>query len=153
MNSIFKFQSVNTLLNESGLNGAVKNAINFAVNPNGGKSAIQSSKIDQLMTNYTGFALAFKAVQILKQSTSFVNAFEDYSYRGKGKSKIPGLDLLMFMVDGAKVAITMPSQIKKAWNMSPMFKERLLKGLEGDVYGLETGSVTYKPASESQKDE
>ena len=151
MNSIFKFKSVNTLLNESGLNSAVKNAINYAVNPNGGKSAIQANLIDNFMTKYTGFALAFKAVQILKQSTSFVNAFEDYSYRGKGKSKIPGLDLLMFMVDGAKVAVTMPSQIKKAWNMSPMFQERLLKGLEGDVYGLETGSVTYKPASQSQK--
>jgi hypothetical protein len=151
MNAIFKFKSVNTLLTETGLGKAVKNAINYAVNPNGGKAAIQSNLVDKLMTKYTGFALAFKAVQILKQSTSFVNAFEDYSYRGKGKSKVPGLDLLMFMVDGAKVIATMPSQIKKAWNLSPMFQERLLKGLEGDVYGLETGSVTYKPASQSQK--
>lgn len=151
MNAIFKFKSVNTLLTETGLGKAVKNAINYAVNPNGGKAAIQPNLIDKLMTKYTGFALAFKAVQILKQSTSFVNAFEDYSYRGKGKSKVPGLDLLMFMVDGAKVIATMPSQIKKAWNLSPMFQERLLKGLEGDVYGLETGSVTYKPASQSQK--
>ena len=151
MNAIFKFKSVNTLLTETGLGKAVKNAINYAVNPNGGKAAIQPNLIDKLMTKYTGFALAFKAVQILKQSTSFVNAFEDYSYRGKGKSKVPGLDLLMFMVDGAKVIATMPSQVRKAWNVSPMFQERLLKGLEGDVYGLETGSVTYKPASQSQK--
>ena len=151
MNAIFKFKSVNTLLTETGLGKAVKNAINYAVNPNGGKAAIQSNLVDKLMTKYTGFALAFKAVQIIKQSTSFVNAFEDYSYRGKGKSKVPGLDLLMFMVDGAKVIATMPSQVRKAWAVSPMFQERLLKGLEGDVYGLETGSVTYKPASQSQK--
>jgi hypothetical protein len=151
MNAIFKFKSVNTLLTETGLGKAVKNAINYAVNPNGGKAAIQSNLVDKLMSKYTGFALAFKAVQILKQSTSFVNAFEDYSYRGKGKSKVPGLDLLMFMVDGAKVIATMPSQVRKAWAVSPMFQERLLKGLEGDVYGLETGSVTYKPASQSQK--
>ena len=151
MNAIFRIDSVNTLLSETGLNKVVKNAINYAVNPNGGKAAIQPNLIDKMMTKYTGFALSFKLVQILKQSTSFVNAFEDYSYRGEGKKKIPGLDLLMFMVDGAKVVATMPSQIKKAWNVSPMFQERLLKGLEGDVYGLETGSVTYKRASESQK--
>ena len=151
MNAIFKFSSVNTLLSETGLNKVVKNAINYAVNPNGGNPAIQPNLIDKLMTKYTGFALSFKLVQILKQSTSFVNAFEDYSYRGEGKTKIPGLDLLMFMVDGAKTIATMPAQIKRAWNISPMFQERLLKGLEGDVYGLETGSVTYKQASESQK--
>jgi hypothetical protein len=151
MNAIFRFSSVNTLLSETGLNKVVKNAINYSVNPNGGKAAIQPNLVDKMMTKFTGFALSFKLVQILKQSTSFVNAFEDYSYRGQGKKKIPGLDLLMFMVDGAKVISTLPSQVKKAWNVSPMFQERLLKGLEGDVYGLETGSVTYKRASESQR--
>ena len=67
----------------------------------------------------------------------------------KGKSKVPGLDLLMFMIDGAYMAATLPYQIQKAYQMSPMFKERVKKGLEGDVFGLETGSVTFKPIGKS----
>jgi hypothetical protein len=149
LNSIFKFKSVDTLLEQTGLGKVVRNSVNYAVNPNGGQQAIQPTIIDKLMTKYTGFALAFKLAQVVKQSTSFVNAFEDYSYRGKGKSKVPGLDLLMFMIDGAYMAATLPIQIQKAYNMSPMFKERVKKGLEGDVFGLETGSVTFKPIGKS----
>lgn len=149
LNNIFKFKSVDTLLSQLGLTSAVKNAVNYAVNPNGGKNAVQASFLDKLMTKYTGFALAFKAVQIVKQATSFVNAFEDYSYRGEGKKRIPGLDAMMFMIDTAKVIATLPYQIKKAYDMSPMFRERLRKGLEGDVYGLETGSSTFKPIGKS----
>lgn len=149
LNSIFKFKSVDTLLDQTGLGKVVRNSVNYAVNPNGGQQAIQPTIIDKLMTKYTGFALAFKLAQVVKQSTSFVNAFEDYSYKGKGKSKVPGLDLLMFMIDGAYTAATLPYQIQKAYNMSPMFKERVKKGLEGDVFGLETGSVTFKPIGKS----
>ena len=149
LNSIFKFKSVDTLLEQTGLGKVVRNSVNYAVNPNGGQQAIQPTIIDKLMTKYTGFALAFKLAQVVKQSTSFVNAFEDYSYKGKGKSKVPGLDLLMFMIDGAYTAATLPYQIQKAYSMSPMFKERVKKGLEGDVFGLETGSVTFKPIGKS----
>ena len=35
--------------------------------------------------------------------------------------------------------------IREMYNTSPMVRERLKQGLEGDVYGLETGSVTFKP--------
>ena len=149
LDAIFKFKSVNTLLEQTGLNKVVKNAVNYAVNPNGGQQSIQPTIIDRLMTKYTGFALAFKLAQVVKQSTSFVNAFEDYSYRGEGKSKVPGLDLVMFMMEAAYTAATLPIQIQKAYNMSPMFKERVRKGLEGDVFGLETGSVTFKPIGKS----
>ena len=149
LNNIFKFKSVDTLLSELGLTSAVKYAINYAVNPNGGTNAIQASFLDKLMTKFTGFALAFKLMQVLKQSTSFVNAFEDYNYRGEGKTRIPGLDAMMFMIDTAKVIATLPYQMKKAYDMSPMFKERVRKGLEGDVYGLETGSSTFKPIGKS----
>ena len=149
LNNIFKFKSVDTLLSQLALTSAVKNAVNYAVNPNGAPSAVQASFLDKLMTKYTGFALAFKAVQIVKQATSFVNAFEDYNYRGEGKKRIPGLDAMMFMIDTAKVIATLPYQMKKAYDMSPMFRERLRKGLEGDVYGLESGSSTFKPIGKS----
>lgn len=147
LNLEFNFNSVRTLLEVSGMKSVIRNAVNFAVNPNGGQKAIQPSFIETLLTKYTGFALAFKLMQIPKQSTSFVLAFEDYNYRGEGKKKIPGLDLLMFMVDQAKVIATLPIAIKEAYNTSPLFKERIRKAFEGDILGLETGSVTFKPIS------
>ena len=147
LNLMFNFNSVRTLLEVSGMKPVIRNAVNFAVNPNGGQQAIQPSWLDTLMTKYTGFALAFRLMQIPKQATSFILAFEDYNYRGEGKKKIPGLDLLMFMVDQAKTILTLPKSFKEAYNTSPLFKERIKKGVEGDVFGLETGSVTFKPIS------
>ena len=147
LNLEFNFNSVRTLLEVSGMKSVIRNAVNFAVNPNGGQKAIQPSFVDKLMTKYTGFSLAFKLMQIPKQATSFVLDFEDYNYRGEGKKKIPGLDLLMFMVDQAKTIATLPIAIKEAYNTSPLFKERIKRAFEGDISGLETGSVTFKPLS------
>jgi GNAT superfamily N-acetyltransferase len=146
LNAIFQSPAFNVLLEESGLKTVVKRSVNFAITPNAGQKEEQTA-LGKLMTKFTGFALAFKAVQIIKQATSFINAFEDYSYFPPG-SKVPGLikgpvDLMMFMVDGAKVMATMPSQIRKAYGMSANVRDRLLKGIEGDVYGLESGSNVF----------
>ena len=146
LNGIFKSPAIKALLGRYGtdLNKAMVQAINFAVNPDAGMT-YKKTFLDRVMTRFTGFALSFKAIQILKQATSFVQAFEDYNYRGEGKKKIPGLDLVMFMIDGAKMVATLPKQIKNAQEVSATFRDRLAKGLEGDVYGLETGSPTFKP--------
>ena len=146
INGIFRSPAIKALLGRNGtdLSSAVRNAINYAVNPDAGAKTKQTV-LEKAMTRFTGYALSFKAVQILKQATSFVQAFEDYSYRGVGEKKIPGLDLVMFMMDGAKTIATLPKQIRTAQEVSATFRDRLSKGLEGDVYGLETGSPTFKP--------
>jgi len=54
------------------------------------------------------------------------------------------------MIDMAKVIATLPKQIKKAREVSPDFRSRLQQGLEGDVYGLESGSRTFKPLSNTK---
>ena len=146
INSIFKSPDVKALLGRNGtdLNNVIKNLVNHAVNPNGGAKT-KNTFLDKLMTKFTGFALSFKLIQIAKQSTSFIQAFEDYNYRGKGKNRIPGLDSLMFMIDTAHLIATLPTQVKKAQRISASFRSRLEKGLDGDVYGLESGSQTFKP--------
>ena len=146
LNAVFKSPDVRALLGQNGtdLNNVMKNLVNFAVNPNGG-SKTKNTFLEKLMTRFTGFALAFKLVQIPKQATSFITAYEDYNFRGEGKKKIPGLDAIMFMVDTAKVIANLPSEVKKAQNISASFRDRLAKGLDGDVYGLESGSPTFKP--------
>jgi hypothetical protein len=146
LNAIFQTPAFNVLLEESDLKTVVKRSVNFAITPNAGQKE-QQTALGKLMTKFTGFALAFKAVQIPKQATSFFNAYEDYSYF-PADSKIPGvikgpIDLMMFMVDSAKVMATMPKQVRKAYGMSANVRDRLLKGIEGDVYGLESGSNVF----------
>ena len=142
--AIINFPAVKTLLEQAGLTKAVKNAINMDVNPGSYQSALEPSILDKLQTKYTSFALALKLMQIPKQATSFINAYEDYSYRPKGQKKIPGLDAVMFMVDAANLIVNFRSNVKRAWEMSPMLQERLLQGLEGDVHSLESGGLIYK---------
>ena len=144
LEKIFKFPSVNSLLNTLGVMQSVKNAINFAINPDGGKAAIQANGIDKLMTQYTGFALATKIMQIGKQATSAIWAFEKYNFRGKDKTRIPGVDLTMYMVDTAEVIATFPFQLAKAYKMSAVLRDRFRKAFKGDVRGLESGSRVAK---------
>jgi hypothetical protein len=150
INSIFKSPAVQALLGKYGTNlsRVYKSLINFSINPNGG-AKIEQSMLEKVMTKFSGFALSYKLVQIPKQATSFITAFEKYNYRGKGKKRIPGVDTVMFMVDMAKVIATLPSQVKKAQQISASFKDRLEKGLEGDVYGLESGGRVFTPISKS----
>ena len=156
LNALFKIDSVNVLLEEMGVAGSIKNAVNFAVNPDSGKdSSLNPSLISRLQTQFTGFALAFKAIQILKQSTSFVNAYSDYSYFSTD-SKVPrvvqaAVDLPMFMFDGARVVLSLAKDlvgkngaIREAMEISPTFRKRVIQGLEGDIVGLESGRQTFK---------
>jgi hypothetical protein len=143
LNTLMNNPVVNTLLEEVSMKDLYKLSINAAVNPNAGPSATKAQTIaDKLANKFTGFALAFKAVQIIKQATSFVSAFEDYSYRPKDK-RIRGvdtaIDLTMFMIDYAKVIVNLRSEVVKAQEISASFRDRLEKGIAGDVYGLESG--------------
>jgi hypothetical protein len=147
INAIFKNKAVAALLKETGLKDLMRSQINYAIN---GTTPYQvAAKAGVLWTSFVGVALGLKAIQILKQATSFVQAFEDYSFRGQGKKKIPGLDLMMFMLDGAYTYATFPLQIKKAWGVSATFRDRLRRGLDGDVYGLESGRNQYKLVSQN----
>ena len=147
INAIFKNKAVAALLKETGLKDLMQANINYAIN---GTTPYQvKAQANRWFSRFVGVALGLKAIQILKQASSFVQAFEDYSFRGKGKKKIPGLDLMMFMLDGAYTYATFPLQIKKAWGVSATFRDRLRRGLDGDVYGLESGRNQYKLVSQN----
>ena len=144
LEKIFKFPSVNALLRTLGVMDSLKQSINFAINPDGGKAAIKSNFWDKLYSQYTGFALSLKIIQVAKQATSALWAYEKYNFRGKGKTRIPGLDLTMYMVDTAEVIATFPWQLAKAYKMDAVFRDRIRKAFEGDVRGLESGSRVAK---------
>jgi hypothetical protein len=146
MNSLFNAPSFNALLEQTRTKNAMKLAINLAINPNAGLKQEQIF-VGKAFSKFSGYALAFKIAQIPKQATSFVNAYEDYQFR-KGKNT-PGLDAVMYMLDTAHTILTLPIQVKKAYNVSANFRDRIKKGVEGDVYGLEAGSRIFKPLSKS----
>ena len=146
MVQIFKMEDVKTLLERTGTKDMIMRGLNFAINPDS-MTRDPTTIVGKLSSKFTGFALSFKAIQILKQGSSFVQAFEDYTVR-KGKPT-PVLDHIMFMLDMAYIVATLPKQIKKAYDMSANVKERLDQGLEGDVYGLESGTGVFRPISKS----
>ena len=146
MVQIFKMEDVKTLLERTGTKDMIMRGLNFAINPDS-MTREPTTIVGKLSSKFTGFALSFKAIQILKQGSSFVQAFEDYTVR-KGKPT-PVLDHIMFMLDMAYIVATLPKQIKKAYDMSANVKDRLDQGLDGDVYGLESGTGAFRPISKS----
>ena len=136
MNEVYKSPDIQGLLQATGLGPIFRQSLNYAINPDSGPKP-SSGIVSYIQRNFTGFALALKAIQIVKQATSFVQAFEDYSFRSNKPT--PVLDHVMFAYDYAKVIATLPSQIKKASEMSATFKNRIRLGVQGDVFGLESG--------------
>lgn len=160
MRDFLNIPEVNTLLEESGIKPLMMRLITASVNPNAAarEAGVQTNDFFKRMQHrFTSWALAFKFIQIPKQAISFINAFEKYSYLPKG-TKVPRLaalpiDLVMFTLDSALVLAQMAPDlvglngaISKARKMSAQFDQRMIEGLEGDVYGLESGSLTFKPA-------
>lgn len=143
MNAIFNTPSIKALMETTQTKNLIRQAILFNVNPNYGLEGLQPTFISKLLSKYTSFALSFKLVQIPKQASSFINAYSEYQFR-PGKNT-PVLDFLGFMVDFAKVISKLPSEIKKAQDISATFRNRLEQGLAGDVYGLETGLMRLLP--------
>ena len=151
LNEFFNIEAVDVLLDELFVKGTLKQLINDHINPDAGVKASKTDNIiDALSRKYTGFALAFKVMQIPKQASSFAMAVSDYSFFGEN-SNVPKvvsnpLDIVMFMVDTATLIaelgieiFTKDGPLAQAREMSATFDERIAQGLEGDVYGLESG--------------
>lgn len=143
LNVIFSTDAVDTALTMLGTKSMVKQSVNNAVNPDSAKTALnQSGKLfNILQTQFTSFALAFRAVQIGKQATSFINAFENYSFRKSGKQNTL-VDLLPFLYDYASVIARSRSYHNLAMEMSPTYRYRVEQGIAADLSGLEAGSPT-----------
>ena len=169
INNFFKVESVNVLLEETGMAGLTRMLVNAAVNPRAAAQASMMSKtkagrvgrdiLSKFQSFFTSWALGLKLVQIPKQATSFVNAYSKYNYFPKN-SNIPSVvqsavDAVMFPVDLVGVLLDIgkgllgkKGAIAKMREKSALFDQRIREGLEGDIYGLESGSQTYKEAGQ-----
>jgi hypothetical protein len=144
--------SVKALLQVTNLQNTISDRIMAAINPNAAQQLFESSKGGKAFTffqrQYTGITLALKPIQALKQMSSFINAWEDYSLRGQEK-RIPVvdtvLDALGFSYDIAATFFLLP----KVWGKystynkamySASFKDRIRQSFKtADLLGLEAG--------------
>lgn len=139
LNAIVTNDAVDVLFKETGLDKVVFETLNSVINPTYGLEQMTGGILNKAFNAFTGYALSFKAIQIPKQATSFVNALEEYQYFPDRKT--PGLDHIMFMLDSLYTLANIRTEIKKAKDISASFTDRIEKGLEGDLYGLESGGV------------
>jgi len=142
MDSVLRDEGIVNLLEESGTKEVFKQILNYAINPNAGLS-LKEDAIEWLQRKFTGFALAFKLIQIPKQMSSFIQAYDKYA-GGDTDIKRPGMKLANFIVDYTKVILNLREEIKEAREMSATFDNRIKMGLEGDILGLESGTRTFK---------
>tara|TARA_S200002703_G_scaffold70754_1_gene61349 strand:- start:1417 stop:9504 length:8088 start_codon:yes stop_codon:yes gene_type:complete len=146
MNEVLKSDEIQAVLYETGTASLFNQNLNYAINPDARATGNRQRDINSVVYNIAaGLALALKPAQLYRQATSFIQAYDEYSFI-KGK-KTPVLDTLMFMVDYATVIATLPYQIKDFMDVSATFKSRIRQGLKGDLAGLEGGIRNYKPLS------
>lgn len=156
LNNLFNSKKVEALVNTLGVKSMIEKSINGQINPSSVDRAFSASGITTRFANsFTKYALSYKFIQLVKQASSFITAFETYKFKPKSNAL---QDATMFMVDGLKLALQLPkilytkdNPINKAMDMSASFKRRVLKGLEGDVYGLESGSETMRQIKNPSK--
>jgi hypothetical protein len=140
---ILAFDHVDKLLDTTGLKKMYYLTIDNDVNPSS-----ESNVFFQWVANrFYGMTLGFKLIQIPKQATSFINAYEQYSFFKDGKKKklgVLGPDLIGFAYDYVKVLAFFRSNLKTARLNSATFNQRVLDAYQGDVFGLESGPQATK---------
>ena len=140
--------SIKSLLKESGMTKVVNERINAVVNDQSliQNTANQNKISDFFMNAFVSYVLSNKLIQIPKQMSSFINGFENYRHtkrtgeEGALKSlALEGYDMLGYIANSAKTYAQLRTNFYQAMEISPLFKQRVLDAIRGDVASLETG--------------
>tara|TARA_B110000858_G_scaffold198534_1_gene266415 strand:- start:9660 stop:20510 length:10851 start_codon:yes stop_codon:yes gene_type:complete len=141
LQSLFNTEDFQSALTSLGIKSLVLQSMNIAINPDAAAGKIKGEKLlSWATTAYVGIALSFKAVQIIKQATSAINAFPTYVHNKDGERRLT--DIFFWMVDYAHVLSNPKKYLKIAEETSATFKMRRKLGRKGEVAGLEGGSPT-----------
>ena len=154
LKNIFKIPGMNELLEQVGMAKLYKTMVNNTINPDYGPAGTLPG-LDVLAGKFVGYALAFKAVQIPKQATSFITALENYRYLDKKGDRTRSeslIDYAGFVADVGKMIPNLFGELQEMQDVSASFRDRYNKGLEGDLYGLESGGkLALQKTKEGQK--
>ena len=144
INTIFNNKSVTNTLKSLGADKLMRQNILFAINPDAGKKLLPSNT-EKLQARFTRFVLNFKLIQIPKQASSFIHAFEQHEAIS-GRST-PGLDHLSFAVGAAELILRLPKNIKLAKEISGTFRDRLESA---NITQLESGLNISVPIAKTK---
>ena len=135
INTIFSDPSVNAAMTMNGNKGLVYYMMNYAVNPQAVNDVVYGNRnwLSRMFSLYTTQALGFRPIQLLKQASSMIAAFEVYeSTPGQPKTI---KDIFNFSKDLAVVLSNPMKYINMMKEASPEFRERLsnkdIAALEG----------------------
>jgi hypothetical protein len=158
MNAILSSDYTVALASRIDADSMLNMLIAHGVTPDMFMSQMRFKSLDNLISKYTGAALAFKLMQIAKQATSFIGGFQQYRF---GDKPNPIVDLIMFSFD---YAVLLPQILLEGITLgkykgpiasiaedSATFRSRLESNFSGDVYGL-TAGVSGRPRKVSEKD-
>jgi hypothetical protein len=144
INTIFNNKSVTNTLKSLGADKLMRQNILFAINPDAGKKLLPSNT-EKLQARFTRFVLNFKLIQIPKQASSFIHAFEQHeAISGRNT---PGLDHLSFAVGAAELILRLPKNIKLAKEISGTFRDRLESA---NITQLESGLNISVPIAKTK---
>ena len=143
VSAVFKSDGISKAMLVTGSNSRILKQLTQTINPEALMELMSNDLLDKNLSRFTVGVLAFKAVQILKQATSFITAYADYNYNPNFKPKGAGgviakeiQDALGFAYDTARMAINYRKNFQEAKKVSATFRDRVE---DGDLYSLATG--------------
>jgi len=143
VSAVFKSDGISKAMLVTGSNSRILKQLTQTINPEALMELMSNDLLDKNLSRFTVGVLAFKAVQILKQATSFITAYADYNYNPNFKPKGVGgviakeiQDALGFAYDTARMAINYRKNFQEAKKVSATFRDRVE---DGDLYSLATG--------------
>lgn len=149
--TVMNIPSVKALLEETKTLQLVREKINLVVNQNAGRKpqGMRSKFFDAFLGGFVGYTLSNKLAQIPKQMSSFIAGFQNYKYvKRTGNENIfqsvgyEAIDMAAYVVESAGTYAKLKENFILAMEISPVFRERVMKAMKGEFTQLETGRST-----------
>ena len=150
LNAFFTDPNMANFLRATGYGPSLRQSLNIIINPEDKSQEVSNKYINKIFSNFVGYVLGAKLIQLVKQSTSFIFGFAAFGNQNKklvketnldsGKvayevdKRIPkdlgivssGFELVEFLARFANILnpFNFKKEIQEAKEISPFFKER-----------------------------
>ena len=155
IDAFLKIPAVDMLIGFTRTKTAITNLLDGVVSPPSISDMAVGGVFNRTLQGiFVGIAITSKVAQLPRQASSFIEAFPSYSFfpEGSKKAMIPGVDLIGYTYDMARVLLSIPKDvggvlgipgmkgyITEIYNNSATFRERVKQNMKGDIFSLESG--------------